>query len=200
MTDRSPLAGLTGLGSLQPLKPLRRPPVRMTGPRQLRLDTDPERVGGPGEPPVGFVTAHTSKTEWVAYWALAKVERDPPDPRKPPYVGGANWTYQKAIDGGRVVGGQVVDFVYVHPKGKTIGIRIQTEHWHLMTDAATQMADFFLKTHQRAVDQFVDVFDTDLLRDKHGKSACVAMANAIKGIGRISPLFAGDAERLRKQL
>jgi hypothetical protein len=200
MTVRSPLDNLAGLGSLQPLKPLRRPPVRQTGPRQLQLQKDPERIGGPGEPPEGFVTAHTSKTEWVAYWAFAKVEKDPRDPRKPPYTGGANWSYQKAIDGGRVVGGQVVDFISHRPGQKTVGIRIQTEHWHIMQTAEVQMQDFFLKSHQRAVDEIIDVFDTDLLRDANGKSACAVIANAIKGIGRLSPIFAGDAQRLRKQL
>jgi hypothetical protein len=131
------------------------------------------------------------------FWAFARVLRDPKDPRKPPFVGGANWEYQKAVDGGRIVGGQVVDFVYVHPKGKTIGIRVQTERWHIMTDAATQLQDFFLKTNQRAVDQIVDIYDQDFISDKTGQAVCAVVANAIKGNQAYAPPFAGRSQRIR---
>jgi hypothetical protein len=193
----SPLPGLPQIGKLKQLKPLRRPALRLTGPRHLGLQADPEEKGGPGEPPEGFVTAHTSRTEWWVYWGLAKVLKDPRDPRQPPYVGGTQWVYQKAVDGGRVVGGQVVDFIYLGPKGKTIGIRVQTERYHIMTDAATQMADFFLKSSQRAVTQIVDIFDQHFLADPSGKAVCVVVANALKGIQTYSPIFSGTSQRIR---
>lgn len=193
----SPLPGLPQIGKLKQLKPLRRPPVRLTGPRHLALQSKPLPVGGPGEPPEGFVTAHTSRDEWIIYWALAKVLRDPPDPRQPPFIGGVLWEYQKTVDGGRVVGGQVVDFVYLHPKGKTIGLRIQTERYHIMTDAAKQMSDFFLKSSQRAIDQIVDIYSQDYLGDPSGKAACVVVANALKGIQSYSPILSGGSQRVR---
>jgi hypothetical protein len=197
MSERSPLPGLDSLGKLQLLKPLRRPPLRFTGPRVLRLQARPIEKGGPGEPPEGFITAHTSKDEWIIYWALAKVTKDPRDPRIPPFTGGANWEYQKAIDGGRIVGGQVVDFVYVQPDSKTLGLRIQTEHWHIMTTAAKQQQDFLLKVSQRAVDQIVDIFSQDYLGDASGKAACAVVADAIKGNQSYSPIFSGAAQRIR---
>lgn len=197
------LPGLPNLGKLSALKPLRKPPLRRYGPKALRLSATPAGLGGPGEPPEGFVTAHTSRTEWWVYWAMARVLRDPPNPRKPPFVGGAQWTYQKAVDGGRVVGGQVVDFVYLGEASSgrrgsgTIGIRVQTEHYHIMTDAATQMQDFLLKANQQAVDLIIDVFDSDFIGDKTGKAVCVVIANALKGIQRPSPITSGTAQRIR---
>jgi hypothetical protein len=193
------LPGLDSIGKLQPLKPLRRPPVRLSGPRSLRLQSDPVAVGGPGEPPEGFVTAHQSALEWDVYWGFARVTRSPRDPRKPPFVGGDTWSYQKAVDGGRVHGGggQVVDFVYQHPDGKTLGVRLQTEHWHIMVDATKQMQDFFLKSSTLAVDQIIDIFDSDFVGDRSGKSVCIVVANAIKGVQKFSPIFAGTSQRIR---
>jgi hypothetical protein len=196
----APIPGLPKIGKLQPLKPLRRPPVRLSGPRSLRLQSDPVAIGGPGEPPEGFVTAHTSKDEWIIFWALSRVTRSPRDPRKPPFVGGDTWSYQKAIDGGRIIGGQVVDFVYNHPDGKFLGLRIQTEHWHIEVTAAKQMQDFFLKSSQHAVDQIIDIFSQDYLGDASGKAACVVVANAIKGVQKYSPIFAGTSQRVRGTL
>lgn len=194
----SPLPGLPQLRKLTGLKQPRRPPLRQTGPKVLRLQKDPDIIGGPGEPPEGFVTAHTSRTEWWIYWALAKVLRDPPNPRKPPFTGGAGWSYQKAIDGGRVVGGQVVDFVVLGERGRpTVGIRVQTEHFHIMTDTAKQIEDFLLKVTERAIDVIVDVFDQDFIADKTGHAACVVVANAIKGIQRGNPITQGTAQQIR---
>ena len=198
MPSPSALPGLPDIGKTQPLKRLRKPPLRSTGPRVLRLQKDPDIIGGPGEPPEGFVTAHTSKTEWVVYWGFSKVTRQPRDPRKGPYIGAPGlWEYQKAVDGGRVIGGQVVDFVYFHSRGQTLGFRIQTERWHIFTDADKQMSDFFLKEDQRAVDQIVDLFDYEWLWDKTGKAVCAAIANGIKGIQSYSPIFAGTSQRIR---
>jgi hypothetical protein len=196
-TTPSPIPSLPGIGKLKPLTPLRRPPVRMTGPRLLRLSSDPEERGGPGEPPIGFVTAHTSRDEWQVYWAFAKVTKDPANPRQAPYVGGATWSYQKAVDGGRVVGGQVVDFVYMHPDDQTTGFRIQTEHWHIMTDSAKQMDDFFLKSSQTSIDQIIDLYSHMWVGDPSGKKVCAIVANGIKGIQSYSPNFAGTAQRIR---
>lgn len=194
----SPLPGLPQLRKLTGLKTPRRLPLRQTGPKVLALQKDPGVIGGPGEPPEGFVTAHTSRTEWIIYWALAKVLRDPPNPRKPPFVGGATWSYQKAIDGGRVVGGQVVDFVVLGERGNpTVGIRVQTEHFHIMTDTAKQIEDFLLKVTERAIDLIVDIFDQDFIADKTGHAACVVVANAIKGIQRGNPITQGTAQQIR---
>ena len=193
----STLPSLPDVGKLQPLKPLRRHPVRFTGPKLLHLQKDPAIIGGPGDPPEGFIGAHNSVSEWEFYWAMARVTKSPKDPRKPPFVGGIDWEYQKPVGGGRIVGGEVVDFVYVSARNKTIGIRVQTERFHIMTDAAKQMSDFFLKVETKGVDQVVDVFDADWIGDKTGRAICIVAANAIKGITRYSPIIAGTAQRIR---
>lgn len=197
MATQDALPGLPSLGKIQTIPRLRGIPKRNTGPRILQLASDPRQLGGPGEPPEGFVTAHTSRTEWVVYWAFARVLRDPPDPRKPPYVGGAQWSYQTPLDGGRVVGGQVVDFVYLGPKGKTVGVRVQTERFHIMTTSNKLVQDFLLKSTQRALDIIVDIFDQDFMGDESGKAACVVVANAIKGIQALNPSVYGRAQRIR---
>lgn len=202
----SPSAPLKGLPPLPKTgrnprpKPLRKPSARPTGPRLYRLETKPQRSGvGPGEPPTGFLATdlHGSRTEWWVYWALAKVLHDPPDPRQPPFVGGSTWGYQKATSPfTRSVGSQVLDFV-VFTGRKTIGIRVDTERYHIFTTATQQAKDFYLTTNERAVDQIVSIYDQDFLGDPTGRAVCAAVADAIKGIQRYSPIRTGTARRVR---
>lgn len=202
MTDRQG-AGLLDLpplpeaGKAPRLTPLRRPPVRPTGPRIYHLQKKPElEFAGPGEPPDGFVTAHTSKTEWWIYWAIAKVLNDPVDPRRPPFVGGQDWSYQKAEEGGRIRGGQVLDFV-VYAGNRAIGIRVETERYHIFTSAHNQAHDFYLKTHSAAVDRIVNVYDQDFMGDPTGRAACVVISEALKGEERGHPVQFGRGRRVR---
>lgn len=191
------LPPLPQMGKQPRLTPLRRPPIRPTGPKIYRLQTKPARpFAGPGEPPEGFVTAHTSKTEWYVYWAIAKVLNDPVDPRRPPFVGGERWAYQKAEEGGRVKGGQVLDFV-VFNGAHSIGIRVETERYHIFTTAANHAHDFYLKTHSKAADVIVNVYDQDFMGDPSGQAACAVVARALKGEEGPSPMATATGRRVR---
>jgi len=198
----APIKGLPPLprmgGKTSRPKPIRKVPQRPTGPRLYQLEKKPRRItGGPGEPPVGFVTPHTSKTEWIVYWALAKVLGTPGDPRKPPFVGGTNWQYQKAVGGGRRIrGGQVLDFVVMSGL-KAIGIRVETERYHIFTSATNQASDFYLRTHAVGVDEVIAIFDQDFIGDPSGKSACATVARAIRGDQDPNPIRFGTARRVR---
>lgn len=200
-TPSAPISGLPPLPAIGKRrgrsKPIRKVPVRTFGPRIYRLNVEPKGVSGPGEPPTGLVTQWTSKTEWYVYWALAKILGDPKDPRKPPFIGGTNWQYQKALDGGRRVrGGQVLDFV-IWNGTKTIGIRVETERYHIFTSAQKQAEDFYQRTHSAGVDQVVSIFDQDFIGDTSGQQVCAVVARAIKGQQDPNPIRFGTARRVR---
>lgn len=153
---------------------------------------------GPGEPPPGFVTAHTSASEWRYYWAIAKVMGDPRDPRKGPYTGGRNWVYQAAADGvfTRSVASQVIDFV-VDLNGTRIGLRIQTERWHVMASSKVIERDKFLKTHTKGVDVMIDLFDQWSIGDPTGKAVIDQVIKALRLTPDPDPITNGTALRVR---
>lgn len=193
-----PLPRMTGKGSASRPRVTKKVPQRRFGPAIFKLNSKPERLGkGPGEPPVGLVTQWTSITEWYVYWAMAKVLGTPSDPRKPPFTGGVNWQYQKALDGGRQLrGGQVLDFV-VFNGTQSIGIRVETERYHIFTSAQKQAEDFYQRTHSSGVDIVISIFDQDFMGDPTGAAACKVVAEALKGQQPANPIRYGTARRVR---
>lgn len=176
---------------------LRRAPVTGTGPRDLGLQKKPIRTGGPGEPPPMFVSATTSRSEWVAYWALAKAFNDPRDPRQPPFFGGRDWGYQIALQGGRrEPGGSVVDFIVYLP-GETIGIRLQTERFHIAAGPEKQAYDEAQFTNLSRFLTVRDLYEQDILGDPSGEAAVRAVIDLIGGRGRMSPIRSGTYRRVR---
>lgn len=200
--NSSPLKALKPLQQLgaNPKVPrLDYPTVAPVGPKLYKMQARPRMLGmGPGDPPPGFVTAHTSASEWRYYWALAKVLGTPANPRQGPYVGGADWSYQKAIEGGRTEpGGSVVDFI-VHQGMGTLGIRIQTERFHVFADAATQMRDFSQKVKVKALTDIIDVFDQWSIADRTGEATIKQVKRALQGIQEPDPIRFGTAQRKRE--
>ena len=182
-----------------PAKPakIRTPAVKPYGPSYLRSITKETYISGPGEPPELFLGGQNSATEWIAYWALAKVFDDPKDPRKPPYFGGRDWGYQIDRLGGyvRAVGSAVIDFV-VYLGHTMLGIRIQTERFHIFTASRQQGYDMLQRAElERSGMQVVDVYDTDLLGDPSGAKAVIAMKRAIGMIEPLNPVISGSAIR-----
>lgn len=182
-----------------PAKPkgITTPPRVPYGPSILRSIQKETYGSGYGEPPPGFVVGQTSVTEWIAYWALAKIFDDPKDPRMPPYFGGRDWGYQIDRLGGyvRAVGSAVIDFV-VYYAVTTIGIRIQTERFHLFADSRRQAYDTLQRAElERSGITVVDVYDTDLLGDPSGQKAIIAMKRAIGMLEPVNPIIAGTALR-----
>ncbi len=201
-TTAAPLKRLPKLPKIarepRPIK-VPKPTVRPLGPRIYKLNAAPRQLsGGPGDPPEGFVGAHTSSEEWMVYWALAKVLDDPRDPRQPPYVGGKAWNYQSddPIYGGRVSGGQVMDFS-IDQGNETIGIRLQTERWHIMASSGQQAKDFYLLTHLQGVTRVFDLYSQYFVEDKSGRTVCEHVARALRGETLPDPLRLGTAQPVR---
>lgn len=176
---------------------MRRDPVTSTGPRVLQLQKDPTRQIGPGDPPPGFISATTSKSEWWAYWGLAKYFQDPRDPRVPPFFGGALWGYQIALQGGRrEPGGAVVDFLVWLP-GETIGIRLQTTRFHIMTGPEKQAYDEAQFSNLSRFLTVKDIYEEQFIGDASGEAICRIIADTVGGRARWSPIRSGTARSVR---
>jgi len=181
------------------LKKPTRQAVRPTGPRLYGLGTAPRRVGGPGEPPPGFVGATTSKSEWFVYWALAVVFNDPPADRlrTPPYYGGKDWGYQVAVDGGRrSKGGSVPDF-FVYLPSDILILRLSTERFHYFAGPVKQAYDEFQRGGLERLGSVVDIYEQDILRGANGSGAVKAVKKAVGGQEKVNLVRSGLGRRVR---
>jgi hypothetical protein len=193
-----PLKPPRGLGKATPrATQIEKLPRRPTGSRALSLGQYADRVtGGPGEPPEGFVGVWTSLTEWYVYWALFKITDPSADPRQPPFVGNEHFIYQKQEEGGRVPGGSVTDFALSTPTG-WIGLRVETERFHIWTTAEVQMKDFGIKTHLDSMERVISIWDQHFIGDESGQEVIRVCKLAMKGVELPSPIKWGTAERVR---
>src|SRR5690606_15449714 len=169
------------------------------GPWLYKLDPDHAK-SGPGDPPPGFVTATTSASEYVIYWAVAKVLKWPKDPRQGPFIGYPGvWEYQHPMMGGRAArGGAVADF-RILPGNVVDGeilIRLQTSRYHLFTDHSKQATDAILLTRMARFGRVVDIYEQDFIHDKSGQAAILEVKKALWGGKAQDPLSAGTAKRL----
>lgn len=159
------------------------PRDRSYGPAVLGLASDPEVVGGPGDPPVGFIGGTNSLSEWYFYWAMEKILG--PE--------GINWVYQDPWMGGRQQqGGAVVDFVIRSRLGRRIGIRIQTYRFHFNTDAFQQARDEEQLRALHGPDFIViDIFEQQFIDDDTGQAAISLVLEAWNERQRPNPLATG---------
>lgn len=186
-----------GLGRKQRPPKVTRQATRQYGPKILKRGADVVVVNDWSIPPDGFVGAHTSKSEWMIYAAIAFVKKDPPQPRRPPFIGGATWQYQSPLGGGRLErGGQVCDFLVQSNAGVEMCFRLQTEYWHVQAGHAKVQQDFYLKTHTPGVD-VVDIYEQEYIADKTLRSACRVVANALAGRETPNPSLMGTSKRVR---
>lgn len=170
---------------------------RPLGPRFLRLGSKPLQTGvGPGEPPEGFVGVWTSRTEWYVYWALCRLTEPNKNPRLPPFTGGSRFAYQKSEKGGRKPGGSVTDFVVTTPTGY-IGIRVETERWHIWTTAEEIMKDAYIREHIASTEKTIRVYDQHFIGDPSGQQVISVMSLALKYVELPSPIKMGTAQRVR---
>jgi hypothetical protein len=192
------LPKLPGVGKPKKAKRLQKFSIFPRGWRHLKLGVRRARIGiGPGDPPLGFVGAHTSRTEWLVYWALAKKFGDPKDPRQAPFTGSrlGTWFYQVMDQGGRVPAGSVSDFQVKTPLGWII-MRVDTERWHIFASAAQQAKDLFLKTHLKT-GKVVTLYEQDFIADDTGEAVMKVVALALKGLELPNPIRTGQALRRR---
>lgn len=183
---------------------LRTPTVLPEGPRLYKEARDKGYRGPVSAPPAGFVGATTSVTEWMIYWAIAKVLGEPADPRQPPFIGYPPlWYYQSEQFGGRrMAGGAVVDFVVSGGRGgrgRDIGFRLQTERFHLYASAEVHFKDQAQLWQLSASMQVIDIYDQDFLNDPSGQAAIVAVKDALAGRTEPNPISDGTTQRVTRQ-
>lgn len=186
-------------------QPQRPPTIRVPtelglGSRTYRYNKGPYIASGFGEPPPGFLIASTSVSEWAVYWALSKIYGDPKDPRVGPYIGAPGiWEYQSPLMGGRGIGGSVMDFLIKGtPSGTMIGIRLQTELWHLYTTNKKQASDLLKRQRLEEMIEVVDLYDYTFMGDASGQLVVQAVKSAIGMIEIPNPLRAGTARRNKR--
>jgi hypothetical protein len=178
-------------------KSLEKLPKHPRGREELKLGLKSvSYLTGPGEPPDGFVDIWTSITEWYVYWALFKLTSPGMDARRPPFLGNDHFVYQKAEQGGRVPGGSVTDFAITTPTGY-IGLRVETERWHIWTTAEKQMNDLQIKTHLDSMERVISIWDQHFIGDETGQQVIHVVSLALKGIELPSPIKWGNAQRIR---
>lgn len=173
----------------EPLPSLPRKPRRVQRPpREFTFPEESPHTGGPGEPPVDFVGAKNSATEWPPYWALARIfgEPSPRLLRQAPFMGAPGiWEYQQYIPGN--LSTTNIDFVVLPTNGlaKPTAFRIQTEFVHLFPDDAGKvMYDVAQKLDLSGGYDVVDLYDYMYLGDPTGQ-AIIQLVKA--GLGLIEP-------------
>ena len=168
------------------------------GPRYVQDIRRTLYLSGPGAPPPGFVGGGTSASEWVIYWALAKIFDDPKNPRKPPFLGGQDWEFQKSYLGAytRARGSSVLDFV-VRTRTVDVGMRLQSERFHIFTTSKKQTTDELLRVALSKELLIVDLYEQDFIADKTGVAAITVARAAIAGAERTNPITGGIARRTR---
>lgn len=159
-------------------------------------------VGGPGQPPPGFVGGTTSASEWVWYWASFKATSPNLDPRASgePYYGNDVFSYQKAELGThtRALGSAVADFVY-RLASTILIVRLQSSFFHLFAPASKQELDAIQLTNLLGMNagankiDVVDIYETDFLGDITGQAAVILCKETLGLIRRTDPLAAGVA-------
>lgn len=186
------------LSSPPKLPTIRKKAVRPTG---LRIIPKGEtQVSGPGENPPNFVSGKNSISEWPPYWALARIFKNPIDPRIGPFIGGPpDWAYQSQQNTLFGVSGSTnVDFVVFQPP-TIIGIRLQSERYHLFTSSEKQAYDEQQKAalENDGITVF-DLYEDEYLHDPSGQAVIIAMKRAIGRISSLNPLTSGTALRASK--
>lgn len=172
-----------------------RTPARIPkGSHLVQMARAETHVGGPGDPPPGFVIGQTSSSEWRdLYWPLAKIFKNPVDPRQPPFYGGwPDWAYQVPYLGAftRSPGSAVVDAT-VYLGREVIGLRLQTQRYHILTESEKQASDALQRASLERFIRVVDVFEIDGASDPEGTQAIQQIKFALSLIERISPIYAG---------
>ena len=174
-------------------------------PRGPRLYKEPKFHGYVGSwmtPPPGFVNGNNSMYEWMIYKAIAYVLGYPEHPEHPPFIGFPGlWSYQKAFDQGRhMPGGSVIDFMIYgggRNNGGDMGIRVQTEFFHIFTDSVKHTYDELQRWRLAQFMTVIDLFDQDFAFDPTGQAAVKLIKRALAGEYSPDPLSTGTAQRVR---
>jgi hypothetical protein len=156
------------------------------------------KIGGPGIPPPGFVGAKTSASEWMIYWALAKVYNSPRDPRVGPYFGAedGSWVYQSYQRAPTLSGRQNIDFT-AQFRGELVAIRIETERYHIFVDPIQAAFDREAIWIAEKWNRVQNIYEQDFIGDPSGQAAIILVKEVLRNEQRPDPRTAGIARRVR---
>jgi len=121
------------------------------------------------------------------------------DGRDGPYLGDSvNFLYQSDAMGGRSIGGAVVDYVILRPPtGRVLGIRLQTERWHLEANILKRTSDELQRAQLESQMDVVDIYEYAFIGDKSGAAVMKAVKHALGLIEVPNPIAAGVVQRNR---
>lgn len=169
----------------QPPQPPKRTALP-SGPKRYRLEARGIIIGGPGEPPPGFVTGTTSKVEWYWYWAMTKL--------KGPEGPSSGWAYQDSAAGGRTLpGGSILDFL-VFDQVPRLAIRIQTDRFHQAFGARQIIYDTEqMITLNRLGYEVVNTWSQDWQNDASGQAVIAACKKILYGGRERDPIATANS-------
>jgi len=147
-------------------------------------------VVGPGEPPPGFARSWNSKPEWYLYWALWKVLHETGDVRKGPFYGGEHFGYQAKVNGGRSLGGQIIDFEIYLP-GQDIGLYLQGDRYHIEMGSVQHALDAAKMMAAARYMSIKVIYERDIIGDPTGEQACRTVVETLGGRQKINPITSG---------
>lgn len=162
-----------------------RPTIFPSGPKGLGLERKPTIIGGPGEPFPGFLGQNNSLDEWFPYWSLMKILG--------PEGESSRWFYQKSEMGGRhLPGGSVLDFS-IELGYPLIGMRVQTERFHVGVPSAKRAYDYEQKIFlSQSGYNVYDLFSHQYLHDLTGQSCIRLVYGILNGQTQPDPGLSGS--------
>jgi len=84
----------------------------------------------------------------------------------------------------------VIDFV-VKWGSEYVALRIQTQYFHVFTDARTQAYDTLQRSRLAQFDRVMDLYDQNFIHDKSGKAAILSVRKALANEPEPNPLLTG---------
>lgn len=175
----------------------RRPPIVPVGQKLYRVTrANKIPLGGPGQPPPGFVTAQQSASEWFIYWASMKVLDPETDPRQGPFYGGQLWSYQNQkldqyLDAHSKALSTNIDFMYFlgYPP---IAARLQSFRYHLATTSLKQAYDRNQLNRELGAFYEIEIYEQDFIEDTTGQAAIIIVKSILNLTTHENPLTVGD--------
>ena len=94
----------------------------------------------------------------------------------------------------RALGSAVIDYL-IHLGPTLIGLRLQTERFHVFTESRKHAYDLIQRGNLMKNIEVIDMYDDDILGDPSGQKAIVAVKRTLNLIEALNPILAGTAIR-----
>lgn len=171
-----------GLQRVARPKPAPHGTQRPGGLKRYAANVSPVILGGPGDPPPGFLNGNNSPEEWDVWWALWKITGTKP--------GEGVWLYQGLVT---LASGQFAsikpDFIVLQQP--PLVIRVQSDRYHLLVNSVRIAIDHLQRTELIARGyRVIDIYPQHWRRDKTGRAVLAIVRDALNHRQRINPFYA----------